>query len=166
MCDCGVVAAVVLGLGHGHLKGVQVGADHVGSQTRHFIHCLKFFHAFKCPHTILSFYQPSVRIPQKSGDNCVSGGWLRFGQYRQSQCARRGNFLRRNFTKTYLSINSSGFIQHFTSLYLTLMDYKKNATPRLPTKFQLMLKRQNPAQIENDNVFEMSTIYFWQIQTM
>ena len=68
MCDCGVVAAVVLGLGHGHLKGVQVGADHVGSQTRHFNHCFKFFYAFillcetktSFP-SILSFYQPSVR---------------------------------------------------------------------------------------------------------
>ena len=60
MCDCGVVAAVVLGLGHGHLKGVQVGADHVGSQTRHFNHCLKFFHALMCPHSILSLHQPSA----------------------------------------------------------------------------------------------------------
>ena len=35
MCDCGVVAAVVLGLGHGHLERVQVRTDHVGSQARH-----------------------------------------------------------------------------------------------------------------------------------
>ena len=36
MCDCGVVAAVVLGLGHGHLERVQVRTDHVGGQARHF----------------------------------------------------------------------------------------------------------------------------------
>ena len=35
MCDCGVVAAVVLGLGHGHLERVQVRTDHVGGQARH-----------------------------------------------------------------------------------------------------------------------------------
>ena len=35
MCDCGVVAAVVLGLGHGLLERVQVRADHVGRQARH-----------------------------------------------------------------------------------------------------------------------------------
>ena len=35
MCDCGVVAAVVLGLGHGRLERVQVRTDHVGGQARH-----------------------------------------------------------------------------------------------------------------------------------
>ena len=46
VCDCGVVAAVVLGLGHRHFKGVEVSADHVGSQTRHFNRCLKFSQSF------------------------------------------------------------------------------------------------------------------------
>ena len=35
VCDRGVVAAVVLGLGHGLLERVQVRADHVGRQARH-----------------------------------------------------------------------------------------------------------------------------------
>ena len=35
VCDCGVVAAVVLGLGHGRLERVQVRTDHVGGQARH-----------------------------------------------------------------------------------------------------------------------------------